>query len=379
MVDLPRGFLPIQDPLPQLPHSFAQWEAFAKEIPKILLTNQYRQLLLQLSPFPTDQLTVPEEWERAMLILSYLGQAYVWADLHHPAHVIPEVLAVPWHKVAYKLARPPILSYASYALYNWRRLDPKEKVELGNIILLQNFLGGMDEEWFILVHVNIEAEAALAINALVPAIAASQANDGDQVLKQLQIIKQSLEKMCLVLKRMPERCDPYIYFNRVRPYIHGWQDNPALPEGVIYQGVAEYGHNPVKFKGETGAQSTIVPIMDAFFGVEHEDNPLQQHLIEMKEYMPALHRDFLAAISKQSQIRAFIEKNKNSLAQLAETYNACLELLYQFRATHLSYAAHYIQQQSRTTSGNPTDIGTGGTPFMEYLRKHLAETRRYFL
>ena len=33
---------------------------------------------------------------------------------------------------------------------------------------------------------------------------------------------------------MPERCDPYIYFHRVRPYIHGWKDNPALGAGLIY-------------------------------------------------------------------------------------------------------------------------------------------------
>ena len=36
-----------------------------------------------------------------------------------------------------------------------------------------------------------------------------------------------------IFYRMPERCDPYIYFERVRPYIHGWKDNPALPEGSM--------------------------------------------------------------------------------------------------------------------------------------------------
>ena len=41
--------------------------------------------------------------------------------------------------------------------------------------------------------------------------------------------------------RMPERCDPYIYFNRVRPYIHGWANHPALPAGMLYEGIDEYG------------------------------------------------------------------------------------------------------------------------------------------
>src|SRR2546427_4821666 len=38
---------------------------------------------------------------------------------------------------------------SSYALDNWRRLDPTSPIELGNITLLQNFLGGLDEEWFV--------------------------------------------------------------------------------------------------------------------------------------------------------------------------------------------------------------------------------------
>ena len=40
-------------------------------------------------------------------------------------------------------------------------------IELGNIALLQNFLGGMDEEWFILVHVDIEARAGSALAGML--------------------------------------------------------------------------------------------------------------------------------------------------------------------------------------------------------------------
>ena len=36
-------------------------------------------------------------------------------------------------------------------------------------------------------------------------------------------------------------CDPFIYFHRVRPYIHGWKNNPSLPNGLIYEVVLEYG------------------------------------------------------------------------------------------------------------------------------------------
>jgi indoleamine 2,3-dioxygenase len=45
-----------------------------------------------------------------------------------------------------------------------------------------------------------------------------------------------------------------------------------------------------------------------------------------------------------------------------------------FRSLHLDYAASYIDEQSAVERSNPTDVGTGGTPFMRYLAKHRDET-----
>lgn len=41
------------------------------------------------------------------------------------------------------------------------------QVALGNICCVNNFLGGLDEEWFRLVHVEIEAKAARAVSAIL--------------------------------------------------------------------------------------------------------------------------------------------------------------------------------------------------------------------
>ena len=69
-----------------------------------------------------------------------------------------------------------MLSYASYALHNWRRLDPQKPIELGNVVLLQNFLGGLDEEWFVLIHIDIEAKAGPGLVGLVQAHNAARDN-----------------------------------------------------------------------------------------------------------------------------------------------------------------------------------------------------------
>ena len=71
-----------------------------------------------------------------------------------------------WYKISQKLDRPPILSYASYALNNWKLQDVNKPFDLENIRILQNFLGGMDEDWFIMIHIAIEHEAKEILNNL---------------------------------------------------------------------------------------------------------------------------------------------------------------------------------------------------------------------
>lgn len=375
LFDLNHGFLPAYDPISQLPPELQNWEILAAQLPKLLTSDFTRSAIENLPTFEVAKLKTQEQLERAMLILSYLGHAYVWNNAT-PITKIPKRLALPWFQVAKQIGRPPILSYASYALYNWQRIDINKPIQLGNIVLLQNFFGGLDEEWFILVHVEIEAKATAGITALLPAQQCVINKNIDELLHYLSEIVESINAMCDTLDRMPEHCDPYIYYNRVRPYIHGWKDNPVLPDGIIYEGVKEYGGKPQKFKGETGAQSSIIPSLDAAFHIEHEDNPLKTHLLEMHQYMPPQHRQFILKIENGVSIRDFVLKNFSNAPKLRDYYNEIIKLISRFRRTHLSYAIRYIQQQSQSSAGNPTNVGTGGTPYIDYLKKHIDETHR---
>ena len=75
----------------------------------------------------------------------------------------------------------------------------------------------------------------------------------DEVLLGLRTLASAQTALRDTLLRMKERCDPYVYYTRVRPYIHGWKNSPSLPNGLIYDQVEAYGRQPQQFRGETAA------------------------------------------------------------------------------------------------------------------------------
>lgn len=388
------GFLPSQSPAQAaLPKHFHPIEEMAALLPKWLILGRIRQTIERLPEVNVEQEPLDDlQLRRAMLMYSYLTHAYVWGESSlgrqaPPATLLPRNIAVPFYAIAEKIGRPPVLSYASYALDNWVRIDAAESMQghappgtiaIGNIRIFQNFLGGLDEDWFILIHIDIEAKAAPALAAIPKVLAGIDQEKIPEVIDALEIIKAAWIRINETMNRMPEACDPYIYYNRVRPYIHGWKNNPSLPDGLIYQGVAAYREQPQQFRGETGAQSAIVPTMDALFNITHDRDRLWEFLMEMREYMPPKHRAFIKAVEQRSSLRNFVKRHLEQFPKLRERYDDCVSLIEQFRTRHLEFAARYIQQQA-TRANNDTQIGTGGTPFMRYLKKHRDESNYHLL
>ncbi|MCW8915490.1 MAG: indoleamine 2,3-dioxygenase [Magnetovibrio sp.] len=376
-IDLQRGFLPVRNPLKTCGiDAFDNTVgAMALNLPKVLLDTKMRDVIADLPEFAIEELIPTLDLEQRAVMMraySYLTHAYVWGA-GEPAMELPHNIARPFVALANHLGRPPVLSYDSYALHNWRLLDPSGPIEVGNIALIQNFLGGLDEEWFILIHVDIEAKAAPAVVQIPELLLALKREDADGVLKGLEVIEHALDDMRQTMARMTEHCDPYIYYQRVRPYIHGWKNNPALPDGLIYQGV---DNEPKFYRGETGAQSTIIPLFDAVLGIDHEEDELRTYLMEMRDYMPTGHRAFLDYVERQGSVRDFVSAQGKGV--LRGVYNACVNHIAQFRALHLEFAASYIYSQAEH-GDNPVHVGTGGTPFMKYLKKHRDESSRHLI
>jgi indoleamine 2,3-dioxygenase len=350
----------------------------ALRLPEILPTGAVRDVLDRLNVIsPAAAAELDEAQARmAMVHYSFLVQAYIWGA-EAPVSVLPASLAIPAVALADRLGQQPLLQYSGYVLDNWGLLDPAKAVSLDNIYMIQKFAAGTDEAWFVLVHVAIEAKAGEALALYGPLIEAEANGDADRAQILLERIVDIWAEINALFDRMPEQCDPYIYFRRVRPYIHGWKDNPALDGGVVYQGVERFGGRPQAFRGQTGSQSSIVPSMDALLGVGHASDPLRAYLDELHIYRPPGHRRFIDDVRARSRVRGFAKRMGHK--GLTDAYNAAVQAVADFRSRHLEYAASYINLQGRKSAGNDTEIGTGGTPFMKYLKKHRDETKANLL
>ncbi len=376
-----RGFLCQYDAAAvTLTGAFDTARQIAMSLPKVLPSKQVRSFLTSNLPTGITQADVAdlsdEQARMAMVHHSFMVQAFVWGEAEAP-RVLPAPLAQPVSWLADRIGQPPLLPYSGYVLDNWGLLDASKGIELDNIFMIQNFLSGLDEAWFVLVHVAIEARAGEVLATMPKVIEAVQQSDEASVQSGLEQMATVWADINGLFDRMPEQCDPYVYFERVRPYIHGWKDNPALPDGLIYEGVSKYNGEPQAFRGQTGSQSSIVPSMDALLCVGHAADPLKDYLDELHIYRPPGHRRFIEDVRASSALRAFAQSVGKP--GLIDAYNANIQAVADFRSRHLEYAASYINKQNKGATGNDTDVGTGGTPFMRYLKKHRDETRANLL
>src|SRR5205807_1162443 len=111
--------------------------------------------------------------------------------------------------------------------------------------------------------------------------------------ESLERIKRAVRQQIAVLRRIPEKMDPQLYYKTFRPYIRFF-------ENVVYEGVTQA---PIDFRGETGAQSSILPTLIAFLKIPHRPSPLMDHFADMRNYMPAEHRALLNEVAALPPVR----------------------------------------------------------------------------
>ena len=84
----------------------------------------------------------------------------------------------------------------------------------------------------------------------------TETSDCDEkvLLDELTSIKEAMLEVNHIFRKMPEKCDPYIYYHRVRPYIFGWKNNPAFQTVLYMNLVLMKNHNCLEVRLELKAQ-----------------------------------------------------------------------------------------------------------------------------
>jgi indoleamine 2,3-dioxygenase len=329
-------------------------DRIGRELPRLLEDADFRSYARKLSvPLWPEQQVTDESLPLLRLYyvrLGFLVSGYVNQVGQPAVSVLPRNLAVPLCHACLLLKRPPILSYDGYALYNWRRLNPDGPIALGNIDTTQNFVHLYDEHWFILVHVEIEALAGAIFTAITDIQTALRDRDDGRLNAAMSRIAETVWRQVAVLRRIPERMDPNLYYKTFRPYIRFF-------ENVVYEGVDQ---RPLNFRGETGAQSGIMPTLVALMRIDHRQSVLTDHLADMRRFMPAEHRTLIEGVEAMPALKPLIDKT---------VHNDVLEAMATFREVHYGWAQEYVHC-------HVTDPrGTGGTPYMQWLKQLIDETR----
>jgi indoleamine 2,3-dioxygenase len=359
-IDRERGFLPNPDPLLALQPQFKVWDELGTDMPSLIAKGDFRSAVENLPLIHANKLKDNSEVDRAMLLLSMFANAYISCG---PDQVrkIPLVLAVPLSEVAARSGRPPISSHASIVLNNWRRINPKDPIELENLRTIQNFLGGEDEDWFFLTTVAIESLGAPAISAILKGLEAAASSDNKNFVDSLERIGKSINNCTNVLDRIPEKCDPHIFYSHIRPFLAGWPE-----EGIIYEGVSD---EPKVYIGGSAAQSSLLQSIDAAMGIFHPHSDSGPFLKKMRKYMPPAHRKFIEYLETQLTLKNYVEQNESS--ELNDALNRCINTLDGFRKKHMQIVVQYILDQVKN---GENVIGTGGTDYVSFLSRTRAET-----
>ncbi|MEZ5228908.1 MAG: hypothetical protein R2710_20270 [Acidimicrobiales bacterium] len=156
---------------------------------------------------------------------------------------------------AEQLGCEPIVSHASMALQNWRRVHVDEPLSADNAELLVGFHGGTDETWFFTATLGVELAAAPIIADLHAAANAAANHDHGELLGRLVSTANAMLTPNVALERMREWCDPHFFYGRLRPFLAGWPE-----PGVVYEGVDP---TPRILAGGSAGQSSVIQASDA--------------------------------------------------------------------------------------------------------------------
>ncbi|KAI5861901.1 indoleamine 2,3-dioxygenase family protein [Durotheca rogersii] len=416
MVSTTRGFLARMDPIVTLPAEFDAVETLLREMPVktlsgapgLLADGRLGDAVLNNLPDLTGEV---EKYRENLPVMNALYRDYSFlasAFLLEPCHLrflkgepyglgrafLPAQLSRPIVRCAELAGFKPFMEYAgSYALFNYRLEDPKAGLEYSNLRLVRAFEHGLDptssEAGFVFVHIDMVRNSGPLVHGAMSGLqalvgtSASESPSARQERRRafnagLRGMVEAMRKVNGVMETMWMKSKPRAYTS-FRTFIFGITSQSMFPDGVVYEGAND--GKPLSFRGESGANDSIIPLMDNFLQVQMPDTPLTEILQDFRQYRPSNHRQFLVEVKRCADelgTRDFAlalaidtapadgEEEEAQLIRESRTlWLRALNEVRDFRWRHWCFAREYILKQT----SHPT--ATGGSPIVTWLPNQL--------
>lgn len=281
----------------------------------------------------------------------------------------------------------PWMEYAgSYALFNYRLVDPAAGMDYSNLRLIRAFEHGLDptssEAGFVLVHVDMVKNSGPLVAgtmSCLDSLSPGAPHATDPVPRRtdfnagLRTVAQAMKKVNATMETMWGKSKPSSYTS-FRTFIFGITSQSMFPNGVVYEGVND--GKPMSFRGESGANDSMIPLMDNLLCLPMPDTPLTEILQDFREYRPSNHRAFLQMVRDRAlelDTRAFAlaagptpsEAEKAGVLESRRLWLRVLNEVRDFRWRHWCFAREYIIKKT----SHPT--ATGGSPIVTWLPNQL--------
>ena len=384
------GFLPKKSPLAVLPDRYSELQVLIDEMPikkangqggLLSIEGAIEDAVKKLKNYKDlvkneDDIFINQALFRAY---AFLTSAYLLAPSHFSfqktkkygkAHrLLPSQLSEPFVLVSEKLDVYPFIDYHyAYSLGNYVKIDSSKGYEWENLAMAAKFSGMDDERGFIMLHVDINQHSPQLVGSILD-FSKSKDNSG---------VNQSLNNCLSSMKSINERrqimwqASRWKHYNDFRVFIMGIKGNDEIfGDGVIYEVVSE---EPVQYRGQTGAQDTIIPTADIFTGVidYYPSNELTKYLLDLRSYRPKCIQNFFSDLKDEmNENRLFnsIKKSKNEegLCLLIQI----LDEIYYFRNGHWQFVQKYIMANTKYAKA------TGGTPIISWIPNQITAVLNY--
>lgn len=392
MVSTTRGFLPRAHPVVDLPEDFAELTRILESMP-IVRADGTPGLLAEGKLGETVDKTLPDlsaavEKHAANLPLqnalyrdySFLASAYLLEPCHlrflknEPYGLgrskLPRQISVPLSICAKISGFKPFMEYAgSYALYNYKTVDPSGPeggMRYEDLRLIRAFEKGLDqnssEAGFVLVHVEMVKHSGGLVSGALQALEGVEKQDRECFEEGMCKVVEAMQRVNAVMERMWAKSKPNEYTS-FRTFIMGITSQSMFPNGVVYEGVSE---EPLSFRGESGANDSMIPLLDNLLTLSLPSTPLTTILQDFRSYRPGNHRTFLNWVSHRSltlSLKTFALSPSHPTSNL--WYLRALNQVREFRWRHWCFTREYILKRT----SHPT--ATGGSPIVKWLPNQL--------